>query len=138
MILRMPSMLRGIPLEKRGFLRRMGFMGGTGWVDQISGTELGLRKRNGAHVTIDAKPAQDAFQSVPIGMEEAITAEGSMTLKACCMRRRSCARRTPGVFGRLIGKRVKVDLATLTCGRAPDHMSGAKCRPTEQLAGTNI
>ena len=29
MILRMPSMLRGIPLKKRGFLRRMGFMQGT-------------------------------------------------------------------------------------------------------------
>ncbi len=26
MILRMTSMLRGIPLEKRGFLRRMAFM----------------------------------------------------------------------------------------------------------------
>ena len=29
MILRMTSMLPGIPLEKRGFLRRMGFMEGT-------------------------------------------------------------------------------------------------------------
>jgi hypothetical protein len=48
----------------------------SGWIDQISGTELVLRKRNGAHVTIDAKPAQDAFQSGPIGMEEAITADG--------------------------------------------------------------
>ena len=35
-----------------------------------------IRKRNGDHATIDAKPAEDAFQSVPIGMEEAITAEG--------------------------------------------------------------
>src|SRR6516165_2041338 len=25
-----------------------------------------------------------------------------MTLKACCMRRQSCARRAPGIFGRLI------------------------------------
>jgi hypothetical protein len=49
----------------------------SGWIDQINGTELVLRKRNGAHVTIDAKPAEDALQSVPIGMEEAITAEGS-------------------------------------------------------------
>jgi len=49
----------------------------SGWVDGINGTELMIRKRNGTHVTIDAKPAQDAFQSVPIGMEEAITAEGS-------------------------------------------------------------
>jgi hypothetical protein len=49
----------------------------SGWVDGINGTELMIRKRNGTHVTIDAKPAQDAFQSVPIGMEEAITAIGS-------------------------------------------------------------
>ena len=49
----------------------------SGWVDGINGTELMIRKRNGDHATIDAKPAQDAFQSVPIGMEEAITAEGS-------------------------------------------------------------
>jgi hypothetical protein len=49
----------------------------SGWIDQISGTKLVLRKRDGTHVTIDAKPAQDAFQSVPIGMEEAVTAEGS-------------------------------------------------------------
>jgi hypothetical protein len=49
----------------------------SGWVDGINGTELMIRKRNGTHVTIDTKPAQDAFQSVPIGMEEAITAIGS-------------------------------------------------------------
>jgi hypothetical protein len=49
----------------------------SGWIDQINGTELVLRKRNGGHVTVDAKPAQDAFQSVPISMEEAITAEGN-------------------------------------------------------------
>jgi hypothetical protein len=49
----------------------------SGWVDQINGTELVVRERNGAHVTIDAKPAREAFQSVPIGMEEAITAEGN-------------------------------------------------------------
>src|SRR6516164_1432674 len=49
----------------------------SGWVDGINGTELMIRKRNGTHVTIDAKPAQDAFQSVPISMEEAITAEGN-------------------------------------------------------------
>jgi hypothetical protein len=49
----------------------------SGWVDQINGTELVVRDRNGAHVTIDAMPARDAFQSVPIGMEEAITAEGN-------------------------------------------------------------
>jgi len=49
----------------------------SGWVDQITGTELVLRKRNGDHVAIDAKPAEAAFQSVPIGMEEAITAEGN-------------------------------------------------------------
>src|SRR5215472_3388636 len=48
----------------------------SGWVDQIKGTELVVRKRNGDHVTIDAKPAEAAFQSAPIGMEEAITAEG--------------------------------------------------------------
>jgi hypothetical protein len=42
----------------------------------MNGTEFVLRKRNGDHVTIDAKPAQDVFQSAPIGMEEAITAEG--------------------------------------------------------------
>ena len=48
----------------------------SGWVDQIKGTELVLRKRNGDHVTIDAKPAEAAFQSAPIGMEEAITAKG--------------------------------------------------------------
>jgi hypothetical protein len=36
-----------------------------------------IRKRNGDHATIDVKPARNAFQSVPIGMEEAITAEGS-------------------------------------------------------------
>jgi outer membrane protein assembly factor BamB len=49
----------------------------SGWIDQINGTELVLRKRDGTHVTIDAKPAEDALQSVPIGMEEAITAEGN-------------------------------------------------------------
>jgi hypothetical protein len=49
----------------------------SGWIDQINGTELVLRKRNGTHVTVDAKPAEDAFQSVPISMEEAITAEGN-------------------------------------------------------------
>jgi hypothetical protein len=49
----------------------------SGWIDQINGTELVLRKRDGTHVTIDAKPARGAHQSVPIGMEEAITAEGS-------------------------------------------------------------
>ena len=49
----------------------------SGWVDGINGTELMIRKRNGTHVTIDAKPAQDAFQSAPIGMEEALTAEGT-------------------------------------------------------------
>ena len=48
----------------------------SGWVDQINGTTLVIRKRNGDHVTIDAKPAEAAFQSAPIGMEEAITAEG--------------------------------------------------------------
>jgi hypothetical protein len=48
----------------------------SGWVDQIKGTELVVRKRNGDHATIDAKPAEAAFQSAPIGMEEAITAEG--------------------------------------------------------------
>jgi hypothetical protein len=49
----------------------------SGWIDQINGTELMIRKRNGDHAMIDAKPARDAFQSVPIGMEEAITAEGN-------------------------------------------------------------
>ena len=49
----------------------------SGWVDRINGTELMIKKRNGDHARIDAKPAQDAFQSVPIGMEEAITAEGN-------------------------------------------------------------
>ena len=48
----------------------------SGWVDKMNGTELMLRKRNGGHVAIDARPAQDAFQSVVIWMEEAITAEG--------------------------------------------------------------
>src|SRR6516164_8105024 len=33
----------------------------SGWVIQINGTELTLRKRDGTHVTVDAKPAQDAF-----------------------------------------------------------------------------
>jgi hypothetical protein len=49
----------------------------SGWVDGINGTVLMIRKRNGDHATIDAKPARDAFQSVPIEMEEAITAEGN-------------------------------------------------------------
>jgi hypothetical protein len=48
----------------------------SGWVDQINGTELVVRNRNGAHVTIDTKPAKNAHQSAPIGMEEATTAEG--------------------------------------------------------------
>ena len=48
----------------------------SGWIDQINGTQLVLRKRNGDHVTIDAQPAEAAFQSVPIVMEDAITAEG--------------------------------------------------------------
>ena len=61
---------------KRGFKAPASGNQVSGWIDQISGTELVLRKRNGAHVTIDAKPAQDAFQSGPIGMEEAITADG--------------------------------------------------------------
>ncbi|HKF58036.1 MAG TPA: hypothetical protein VKJ45_21440 [Blastocatellia bacterium] len=49
----------------------------SGWVDQINGTELVVRKRNGAHVTIAARPARDVFRSVHMGMEEAITAEGN-------------------------------------------------------------
>jgi hypothetical protein len=49
----------------------------SGWVVQITGNKLLLRKRDGVHITIDAKPARDAHQSVPIGTEEAITAEGS-------------------------------------------------------------
>ena len=49
----------------------------SGWVDGINGTVLMIRKRNGDRATIDAKPARDAFQSVPIEMEEAITAEGN-------------------------------------------------------------
>jgi hypothetical protein len=49
----------------------------SGWVDGINGPVLMIRKRNGDHATIDATPARGAFQSVPIGMGEAITAEGS-------------------------------------------------------------
>ena len=48
----------------------------SGWVVHMKGAEFVLRKRNGDHVTIDAKPAQAALQIAPIGMEEAITAEG--------------------------------------------------------------
>jgi hypothetical protein len=49
----------------------------SGWVVQMNRAELILRKRNGTHVTIDAKPARDAFRSAPIGMEEAVTAVGN-------------------------------------------------------------
>ncbi len=48
----------------------------SGWVDGINGTVLMIKKRNGDHATIDSKPAQRAFQSAPIWMGEAITAEG--------------------------------------------------------------
>lgn len=49
----------------------------SGWIDQINGTQLVIKTRTGAHVTIDAKPAEAAMQSEPLSMEEAITAEGS-------------------------------------------------------------
>jgi hypothetical protein len=50
----------------------------TGSIIQISGTEIIIRQHSGAHVTIDAKPAQDAYQAVPIVEGEIITAEGEL------------------------------------------------------------
>ena len=41
-----------------------------------------------------------------------------MTLKACCMRRQSCARRTPGIFGRLIVAAINLSSIAGTVGVA--------------------
>ena len=49
----------------------------SGWIDGINGTTLMLRKRDGTPVTVNAAPAEAAFQAAPLAMEEAITAEGS-------------------------------------------------------------
>jgi hypothetical protein len=49
----------------------------TGRVLRVSGTEVIVQQRWGAHVKIDAKPAQDARQSVLILKGEIITAEGN-------------------------------------------------------------
>ena len=50
----------------------------SGWIDGINGTTLTLRKRDGTHATVDAATAEAAFQSVPLSMEEAITALGTI------------------------------------------------------------
>jgi hypothetical protein len=50
----------------------------TGRVLRVNGAEVIVQHYSGAHVTIDAKPAQDAFQSVPIFEGQLITAEGSL------------------------------------------------------------
>ncbi len=49
----------------------------TGRVLRVSGTEVIVQQRWGAHVKIDAKPAQDARQSELILRGEIITAEGN-------------------------------------------------------------
>jgi hypothetical protein len=50
----------------------------TGRVLRVSGGEVIVQQHSGAHVTIDAKPAQDARQSVLILKGEIITAEGEL------------------------------------------------------------
>jgi hypothetical protein len=50
----------------------------TGRVLRVSGSEVILQQTSGAHVTIDAKPAQKAHQSVLILKGEIITAEGEL------------------------------------------------------------
>jgi hypothetical protein len=50
----------------------------TGRVLRVSGSEVILQQRSGAHVTIDASPARAVFQSVPIVKGEIVTAEGEL------------------------------------------------------------
>jgi hypothetical protein len=50
----------------------------TGPIVKINGTDIVIRQHSGVHVTIDAKPAQDAYQAVPIVVGETITAEGEL------------------------------------------------------------
>jgi hypothetical protein len=50
----------------------------TGRVFRISGSEVIVQQSSGAKVTIDAKPAEDAHQSVLILKGEIITAEGEL------------------------------------------------------------
>jgi hypothetical protein len=44
----------------------------------VNGAQIIIQQLSGAHVTVDAKPAQDAFQSVRINKGEIITAEGNL------------------------------------------------------------
>jgi len=50
----------------------------TGRVLRVNGVEVIVQQYSGAHVAIDAKPAQDAFQSVPLFEGQIVTAEGSL------------------------------------------------------------
>jgi hypothetical protein len=50
----------------------------TGPIVRISGTDIVIRQHSGVHVKIDAKPAEDASQAVPIVEGETITAEGEL------------------------------------------------------------
>jgi hypothetical protein len=50
----------------------------TGKVLSVNGAQIIIQQRSGAHVTVDAKPAQDAFQSVRITKGEIVTAEGNL------------------------------------------------------------
>jgi hypothetical protein len=50
----------------------------TGRVLRVSSGEVIVQQQSGAHVTIDAKPAQDARQSVLILKGEIITADGEL------------------------------------------------------------
>ena len=49
----------------------------SGWIDQINGNQLTVRKRDGTHMLIDDTLAVAAGQSAPFGMEDSITAIGT-------------------------------------------------------------
>src|SRR5215469_18137652 len=55
-------------------------------------------------------PPKTRFRACRSAWKKRSPRKATMTLKACCMRRQSCARRTPGSFGRLISERAKVGL----------------------------
>jgi hypothetical protein len=68
MILRMTLMLRGIPLEKRGFLHRMGFMEGTArvplpWRARRTSLRTARRTSSGSGPALARLPGQPACGS---------------------------------------------------------------------------
>jgi hypothetical protein len=50
----------------------------TGRILQSGGAEIIIQQRSGVQVKIDAKPAEEAYQAVPIVKGEIITAEGEL------------------------------------------------------------